>query len=101
MFVRWVVEFEGDSVRRMLDMLGRSRCSSVSSMERWQSLGRTVINWIVDSMFDVIVHAEVPSGCRYGGRVRFRVGHEVFEPPHLKPRESISNRVMCTIDVFE
>ena len=52
-------------------------------------------------MFDVIVHAEIPSGCRYGGRVRFRVGHEVFEPPHLKPRESISDRVVSTIYMLE
>ena len=60
-----------------------------------------MISWIVDSMFDVIVHAEIPSGCRYGGRVRFRVGHEVFEPPHLKPRESISDRVVGTIYMLE
>ena len=100
-FVLWVVVKEKHSVHRTPGMIGTRKCSFSMWMEQWLIWDTAGIKWRVGSVYDVSVCAEIPRGRRNGGRLRFCVWHQVLEPPHLKPRESISNRIMCTIDVFE
>ena len=96
-----MAEFVGYSVHRMFDMPEMSKYSFAWWMVQWMSRGSTWIGLITCSVLGVAVCAEIPRGCRYGGRSRFCVRHQVVEPPHLKPRESISDRVVSTIYMLE